>query len=124
MVPAGHRYVKSQGGGLFTCSRVDGLLTVEVGINKSGYPVYHAGFLIFLLSICKTHHTVLETPLIRLSLTVTQVYIFSSPISFFAGRVSAGKLFVLIAAQPVNGRKKQAMVCNPAVLVCFLVQKC
>ena len=122
-MPAGHRYVKSQGG-LFTCSRVDGLLTVEVGINKSGYPVYYAGFLIFLLLRSKTRDTVLKTPLRRLFLTVTQVNIFSSPISFFAGRVLAGKLFVLIAAQPVNGRKKQAMVCNPAVLVCFLVQKC
>jgi hypothetical protein len=39
---------KSQGGDLFTCSRVDGRLTVEVGINKSGYPVYYARFLNFL----------------------------------------------------------------------------
>ena len=39
---------KSQGGDPFTCSRVDGRLTVEVGINKSGYPVYYAGFLNFL----------------------------------------------------------------------------
>lgn len=70
---------KSQGGDLFTCSRVDGRLTIEVSINKSGYPIYYARFLNFLPSRFKIRHTVLKTPLRRLSLTVTQVYIFLSP---------------------------------------------
>lgn len=39
-----------------TCSRVDGPLTVEDGINESGCPVYNARFLSFWPSRFKTHH--------------------------------------------------------------------